>query len=128
MYGLLHWLQAGLQEPEEAALVLPGFPWPRPGQGRVQAKREGASGKYVCRRAVASTLGVHPEPAPPLDPGQPSLHGALPAWAPHRVIYGLRRWAMLFQEPWRLDLGQPLCIGKGLEPAWKRRGPVSGSL
>lgn len=69
MYRLLHWLQAGLQGPEEAAW--PCLPFPGRGGGRAESGQ--ASWKHVCPRVAASTLGMDPECPPPKALGLASL-------------------------------------------------------
>lgn len=85
MYRLLHWLQAGLQDPEEAALCPPVFPQPRPGEGRVRGEQrrgpwEACGPKGCGQRPGDCWARAAPRQAP--GPSRPSSHGAAPAVTP----------------------------------------------
>lgn len=103
MYGLLHWLQAALQCPEESALILPVFPQPRPGEGRVPGKAEerplGNVWAEGLRPEPWGWMGPELPPTKPLDPASPLPLGRRLLQLPHQVIHGLGRWAFLLPEP-----------------------------
>ena len=104
MYRLLHRLQAGLQDPEEAALCPPVFPQPRPGEGRVQGKQrrgpwEACGPKGCSQRPGDGWAQAAPPPSKPLDPAGPLPVRwrllRLPPW----MIHGPGKWALLLWEP-----------------------------
>lgn len=71
MYRLLHWLQAGLQDPEEAALVLSAFPGPRLGRAESREVEKRPLGS-VCAKRLEWALrgGMGPE-LPPTETAAP---------------------------------------------------------